>query len=92
MIEVPPAFRNAPLSVQYQRVNGKISVRKSGPGQRLAEDVRRYSTWMRAEAVKHIGHLYPKIEITPETTAASRLKGNYWAETNCSRLALGSNR
>ena len=32
----------------------------------LAEDVRRYGTWMREEAQKRIGYLYPKIEITAE--------------------------
>src|SRR5207244_2900567 len=31
-----------------------------------AEDVRYYGQWMRDEAEKSIGHLYPKIEITPE--------------------------
>ncbi|MDD5033216.1 MAG: hypothetical protein PHE55_00535 [Methylococcaceae bacterium] len=35
----------------------------------LAEDVRRYGAWMRAEAEKRIGHLYPKIEITAEMAA-----------------------
>ena len=34
--------------------------------QGLAEDVRRYGRWMRDEAEKRIGHLYPKIEITAE--------------------------
>jgi putative DNA methylase len=32
--------------------------------QGLAEDVRYYGKWMRDEAEKRIGHLYPKIEIT----------------------------
>ncbi len=32
----------------------------------LAEDVRYYGKWMRDEAEKRIGHLYPKIEVTPE--------------------------
>jgi putative DNA methylase len=32
----------------------------------LAEDVRRYGHWMREEAYKRIGHLYPKVNITPE--------------------------
>ena len=32
----------------------------------LAEDVRYYGRWMRDEAEKRIGHLYPKIEVTPE--------------------------
>jgi putative DNA methylase len=30
----------------------------------LAEDVRRYGAWMRDEAYRRIGHLYPPIEIT----------------------------
>ena len=34
--------------------------------QGLAEDVRYYGQWMRDEAEKRIGHLYPKIEITRE--------------------------
>jgi putative DNA methylase len=37
--------------------------------QGLAEDVRRYGAWMRSEAEKRIGHLYPKIAITPEMVA-----------------------
>lgn len=32
----------------------------------LAEDVRRYGHWMREEAEKRIGHLYPKVAITAE--------------------------
>ncbi|MGH6680458.1 MAG: hypothetical protein ACREDL_16360, partial [Bradyrhizobium sp.] len=37
--------------------------------QGLAEDVRYYGKWMRDEAFKRIGHLYPPIEITPEMVA-----------------------
>lgn len=32
----------------------------------MAEDVRYYGKWMRDEAFKRIGHLYPPIDITPE--------------------------
>ena len=32
----------------------------------LAEDVRRYGLWMRDEAKKRIGHLYPAVEVTAE--------------------------
>ena len=32
----------------------------------LAEDVRYYGKWMRDEAEKRIGHLYPKIEVTAD--------------------------
>jgi putative DNA methylase len=34
--------------------------------QGLAEDVRYYGQWMRDEAERRIGHLYPKVEITAE--------------------------
>ncbi|MEX0804112.1 MAG: DUF1156 domain-containing protein [Candidatus Binatia bacterium] len=34
--------------------------------QGLAEDVRYYGKWMRDEAEKRIGHLYPKVELTAE--------------------------
>ncbi len=35
----------------------------------LAEDVRYYGQWMRDEAEKRIGHLYPKIEVTAAMVA-----------------------
>ena len=39
--------------------------RLSWPGATgLAEDVRRYGKWMRDEAEKRIGHLYPKVKIS----------------------------
>lgn len=34
--------------------------------QGLAEDVRYYGQWMRDEAERRIGHLYPKVEVTAE--------------------------
>ena len=33
-------------------------------GEGLAEDVRHYGRWIRNEAEKRIGHLYPQVEIT----------------------------
>ena len=38
--------------------------------QGLAEDVRYYGQWMRDEAEKRIGQLYPKVEVTPEMVKA----------------------
>ena len=38
--------------------------------QGLAEDVRYYGQWMRDEAEKHIGQLYPKVEVTPKMVKA----------------------
>ena len=40
--------------------------RKWKGAQGLAEDVRYYGQWMRDEAERRIGHLYPQVEITPE--------------------------
>ena len=37
--------------------------------QGLAEDVRYYGQWMREEAEKRIGHLYPKVEVSEEMVA-----------------------
>jgi putative DNA methylase len=37
--------------------------------QGLAEDVRYYGQWMRDEAERRIGHLYPKVEVTAEMAA-----------------------
>jgi hypothetical protein len=66
-IEIPPKFAGCapvgPLPVGERQ--GRMA--QSWPGASgMAEDVRRYGAWMRAEAEKRIGHLYPKIEVTPE--------------------------
>ena len=45
---------------------GVLFAREWKGAQGLAEDVRTYGQWMRDEAEKRIGHLYPKVEITPE--------------------------
>lgn len=67
MIEVPPKFAGQPpvgprLALDTQ---GKLTEDWSG-AKGLAEDVRRYGAWMRSEAEKRIGHLYPQIRITDE--------------------------
>lgn len=61
MIEIPPKFAGKPpvnpardLHVHWKGAEG------------LAEDVRYYGQWMRDEAQKRIGHLYPKIEVSAD--------------------------
>lgn len=49
-------------AVQGQLGGGSIGQWKGAAG--LAEDVRYYGRWMRDEAQKRIGHLYPKIIVT----------------------------
>ncbi len=66
MIEIPPKFAGQP-PVNPESRGETALVSKSWRGaQGLAEDVRYYGRWMREEAQKRIGHLYPNVEVTPE--------------------------
>jgi putative DNA methylase len=76
MIEIPPKFAGRPPvgpALEVDKGTAKKGTRdafEDWTGARgLAEDVRRYGAWMRAEAVKRIGHLYPAIEVTTEMVA-----------------------
>lgn len=62
MIEIPPKFRGKP-PVNPEARKQKLAKGSQG-AQGLAEDLRYYGQWMRDEAQKRIGHLYPKIAIT----------------------------
>lgn len=70
MIEIPPKFAGrAPIGPATRGGKGERLPDQWTGASGLAEDVRRYGAWMRAEAHKRIGHLYPQIEITPEMVA-----------------------
>ena len=73
MIEIPPKFAGLAPVAPAPELKGKSSQDMfSQPwrgAQGLAEDVRRYGAWMRAQAQQRIGQLYPKIEITPAMAA-----------------------
>lgn len=66
MIEIPPKFAGRPPVNPESRKNPGFIEREWRGAQGLAEDVRYYGQWMRDEAEKRIGHLYPKIEVTAE--------------------------
>jgi putative DNA methylase len=71
MIEIPPKFAGRPpVSLLQSRRGAKeneLDLKREWPGAAgLADDVRYYGSWMRAEAQKRIGHLYPLVEITAE--------------------------
>ena len=69
MIEIPPKFAGRP-PVNPERNAGQVGISASWKGANgLAEDVRYYGKWMRDEAQKRIGHLYPKVEVTAEMAA-----------------------
>ena len=66
MIEVPPKFAGRPpVNPESRREKRLIEGGWTG-AQGLADDVRYYGRWMRDEAEKRIGHLYPKVEVTAE--------------------------
>lgn len=64
MIEIPPKFAGKPPVNPGVKRQADLAGRDWRGAQGLAEDVRYYGQWMRDEAEKRIGHLYPKIEIT----------------------------
>jgi putative DNA methylase len=64
MIEIPPKFANRPPVNPESRRNRGLATWKGAQG--LAEDVRYYGKWMRDEAEKRIGHLYPKVKVTAD--------------------------
>ena len=75
MIEIPPKFAGRPPVSLARRHEGTkktgqtdfATLGREWPGATgLAEDVRYYGAWMREEAQKRIGHIYPPVEITTE--------------------------
>lgn len=64
MIEIPPRFAGrAPVNPSACKDKSLIARQWRG-AQGLAEDVRYYGQWMRDEAEKRIGQLYPPIQVT----------------------------
>jgi putative DNA methylase len=66
MIEIPPRFADRPPVNPEVRKEKALIARKWKGAQGLAQDVRYYGQWMRDEAEKRIGKLYPPIEVTAE--------------------------
>ena len=66
MIEIPPKFAGCPPVNPESRSGGDLVERQWRGARGLAEDVRSYGQWMRDEAQQRIGHLYPKVKVTPE--------------------------
>lgn len=84
LIEIPPKWAGRPPVFP-----GVADTAHSWPGATgLAEDVRRYGQWMRDEAERRIGHLYPKAKL-PDGTKANVIAW-IWARTvTCPNPACG---
>jgi putative DNA methylase len=70
MIEIPPKFAGKPPVNPESRSQKTLLAKEWRGAEGLAEDVRYYGQWMRDEAEKRIGHLYPKVEVTAEMVKA----------------------
>ncbi len=77
MIEIPPRFAGKPPVNPDVKKKADLAGREWKGAQGLAEDVRYYGQWMRDEAEKRIGHLYPKVEVTAEMAAERPDLKNY---------------
>jgi len=60
LIEIPPRWAGQPPVFPGAAEGAYSWPRATG----LAEDVRRYGQWMRVEAEKRVGHLYPKVKLS----------------------------
>ncbi|QFS48055.1 DUF1156 domain-containing protein [Nostoc sphaeroides] len=90
LIEIPPKFANLPPVNPDSRKNS-IKTKTWYGAQGLAEDVRYYGQWMREQAFKQIGHLYPKVNLSQEygDTEATVIAW-LWARTvKCPNPACG---
>lgn len=89
MIEIPPLFAGMPAVNPDARAREGMESWEGVNG--LASDVEYYGTWMKEEAQRRIGHLYPKVKVPVEqgggeTTVIAWL----WARTvKCPNPACG---
>lgn len=86
MIEIPPKFAGKPpINPEGRKdLRGKTWPGASG----LAEDVRYYGQWMKEEAFRRIGHLYPKVKLSDGSEAT--IIAWIWARTvKCPNPACG---
>ena len=86
LVELPPRFAGrAPVHPDAEIRSGAGWTGARG----LADDVRRYGAWMREEARKRIGHLYPDATLPDGTTAP--VIAWLWARTvTCPNPACGA--
>jgi putative DNA methylase len=90
LIEIPPRFAGRP-PVHPDTQSMQLATTWQG-AQGLAEDVRYYGNWMRDEAEKRIGHLYPKVRLPKEQGGGeATVIAWLWARTvTCPNPACGA--
>lgn len=89
MIEIPPLFADKPAvnpGARDKLINGGWSGNAG-----LAADVKYYGTWMKEEAARRIGHMYPKVRVPAEQGGGeATVIAWLWARTvKCPNPACG---
>lgn len=90
MIEIPPRF--AGQSPVHPGAPTQLGCERSWHGASgLADDVHYYASWMKEEAFRRIGHLYPKVQLPAEQGGgAATVISWIWARTvPCPNPACG---
>lgn len=86
MIEIPPRFAGSRPVNPKSRKDRPLDTWPGNAG--LAADVEYYGTWMRDEAERRIGHLYPKVQL--EDGSEATVIAWIWARTvKCPNPACG---
>lgn len=87
MIEIPPRFANqAPVNPEAR---AQIQAGGWQGGASLADDVRYYGQWLRDEAEKSIGQLYPKAQL-PDGSEATVIAWKWARTVKCPNPACGA--
>lgn len=90
LIEIPPKFAGmAPVNPKSRdKIGASLNWHRA---QGLSEDVRYYGMWMRDEAWKRIGRLYPKVHLSQEQGGEATVIAWLWARTvTCPNPACGA--
>lgn len=89
MIEILPKFAGLPPVNPDARKRSALETWQGAQG--LAEDVRYFGEWMKEEAFKRIGHLYPKVKVPAEQGGGeATVIAWIWARTvKCPNPACG---
>jgi len=92
LIEIPPRFAGmAPVNPEARKKSQMTlkGAKEWRGAEGLAEDVRYYGKWMRDEAEKRIGHLYPKAKL-PDGTEATVIAWLWTRTVRCPNPACGA--
>jgi putative DNA methylase len=80
MVEIPPKFAGLPpVNPTFQSQLERGGAWQGRGAQGLAEDLRYYGAWMREQADRRIGHLYPKVSLADGADAT--VTAWLWART-----------